>query len=439
LSLTNPTEWEKDFSFYLTEKELADTVEAVDPVLLHSGSKAVAGTWIGLSGLLGAALGAVTVSPAIREPTSFAVYIVIAALLLRGFYPLTVRLLGKGVGWLAMFAFFWAAMLGLSVVLTAGIDTRWIAYAATVGSGAFVGMMYGSFPPGNTRNHDAWMLAFLIAPVSAFAATYVLRHSGAPEALGVVVAAGGLAGVVLMGSMGALFVRLWDPAQGLIELGQIYLHNEAFAPQAVAHLDRAIAMDPTNAQAYTLRGIGFSLMNEPDRAAADWEKASLLAPKDAEPHVHRGLDAIRRGAFQQAIHSLGAALQKAPQHARAHCFLGVAWEREGDLKKAFEHYDRAVTLAPRDARVYCERSSAYRRQGNHAKALQDAERAVRLEDHLGLAFAVRGHALKMLERSGEAMDSFQEAIELGVEPSVHQDVLVAMEALQEYEEHEERG
>jgi Tfp pilus assembly protein PilF len=283
------------------------------------------------------------------------------------------------------------------------------------------------------------MLAFLIAPLSAFAATYLLRHSGPQETLGAIIGAGTLAGGVLMGTMGALFVRLWDPGQGLIELGQIYLHNEAFAQQAVDHLDRAIAMDPQNPRAYTLRGIGRSLMNEPELARADWEKASTLAPKDPEPHVHRGIDGLRRAALQDAIQSLEAALQKDPEHARAHCFLGVAHERQGDRQKAFEHYDRAVTLAPKDATVRCERSSAYLRHGEYHKALQDAERAARLEDHLGLAFAVRGQALKMLGRPHDAMESFQEAIDLGVEPSVHHDVLTAMETLVDVDDgHEER-
>ena len=437
MPLTNPTEWEKDFSFYLTEKELADTIAAQEPVLRHGGSKAAAGAWIGLSGLLGGTFGALTVSPAIRQPMTFATYLVIAVLLLRGFHPLTVRLLGRGVAWLAMFAFFWASLLGLSVMLCARIDTRWIAYAATAGAGAFVGMMYGAFPPGNTRNRDAWMLAFLIAPLSACAATYLVRHGVSQDTVGVAAGTGALAGGLLMSVMGALFVRLFDPAQGLAELGQLYLHNEAYASTAVVCLDRAIAMDPSEARFYTLRAIGLALMNEPARAAADWDKASALAPDDPEPHVHRAMDCIRRGALEDAIRSLESALTKAPDHPRAHCFLGVAWERQGDLKTAFEHYDRAVALAPQDARVFCERSRAFGRQGNHQKALRDAQRAVRLEDHLGRAYAAHGHALKMLGRSGEALESFREAIELGVEPSLHEEILRSMESVSEETEHEE--
>jgi hypothetical protein len=93
------------------------------------------------------AFGAGTISPGIRHPLTFAAYVTIAALLLRGLYLLTVGLLGKGVGWLAMFAFFWTSLLGLGVVLVAGIESRWMAYGLSIGGGAFIGMMYGAFPP----------------------------------------------------------------------------------------------------------------------------------------------------------------------------------------------------------------------------------------------------------------------------------------------------
>src|SRR5262245_16373918 len=130
----------------MSEEEVADQVSAIEP-LLETGSKAATAAWMAMAGTLGGAFGAVTTSPAIRRPLTFVAYVVIAALLLRGLYPLTVRLLGKGAGWLAMFAFFWTSLLGLGVVLVAGIESRWWAYGLSIAGGAFIGMMYGAFPP----------------------------------------------------------------------------------------------------------------------------------------------------------------------------------------------------------------------------------------------------------------------------------------------------
>jgi tetratricopeptide (TPR) repeat protein len=437
VALKDPTAWADDISFYMTEEDLAQTAAAREPLLLHGRSKAAAAAWMGLVGALGGAFGAVTVSPAIRHPIAFAAYVVVTALLLRGLYPLTVRVLGRAIAWIAMFAFFWAAWLGLCVLVAARIDSTWIGYGVSIGGGAFIGMMYGAFPPDSTRNQDAWMLAFLVAPVSAFLATYVLRHTGGLDTLGGAAGAGALCGALFTGSMGVLLMRLWDEAQGLAEMGQLYLHNDTFAPKAVAYLDRAIALSPDNARYYNLRAVALALLNEPERASADWDKASALAPQDPEPHVNRGMDRLRRGAVPEAIRAFQYALARNPEHGRAHCYLGAAWERQGDVTRAFEHYDRAVAAGRDDARIYCDRSAAHVRRGDYAKALEDADRAVHLEDHLGIAYAARGQALAMLGRTDEALDSFGEAIDLGLEPSVHQEVLRRVESLRSHAEDQE--
>jgi Flp pilus assembly protein TadD len=436
LALQDPTAWKDDLAFYMSEEDITGQVSVTEE-LLETGSKGATAAWVAMTGTLGGAFGAVTISPALRRPITFVVYVVIAALLLRGWHPLTVRLLGKGAAWLAMFAFFWTSLLGLGVVLVAGIDSRWWAYGLSVAGGAFIGMMYGSFPPDVARKDDPWMLAFLLAPLGAFTATYLLRHTGALGTIGGAAAGGALAAAMLMVPMSVLLVKLWDQAQSFADRGQLYLHNDTFAPQAVAYLDRAIALHPGNARYYNLRAVGLARMNETERAAADWEMASKLMPRDAEPYVQRGVDYLLRGALADAIRAFESALANDPNHARAHSYLGGAWEQQEDLAQAFEYYDRALKLAPDDAKVHCDRSFANFRRGDHAQALNDADRAVRLQRHLGIAHAARGQALLMLGRSDEAADTLQNAIELGLEPHVHEDVLRKLESL-DRGEHEER-
>jgi len=433
VAIQDPTAWKDDLSFYMSEDDVTGQVSAIEP-LLETGSRVATAASVAVIGTLGGAFGALTVSPAVRHPATFAVYVVIAALLLRGLYPLTVHFLGRGAGWLAMFAFFWTSLLGLGVALVVGIESRWLAYGLSVGVGAFIGMMYGAFPPEVAKKDDPWMLAFLFAPVGAVVATYVGRHSSSVSTVEGAAAAGAIAAGLLMAPMAVLLVRLWDEAQSLADLGQIFLHNDTFAPKAVAYLDRAIALDPQNARYHTLRAVALARTNELERAAADWEMASRLAPKDPEPHVQRGVDSLRRGALAAAIDAFESALLRDANHARAYAYLGAAWEQQGDLTRAFQHYDRAIAIAPDDAKVRCDRSFAYLRRGDHAHALKDADRAVRLQHHLGIAHAARGQALLMAGRSDEAVESLHEAIDHGLEPRVHQDVLRTLESLRSAED-----
>lgn len=435
MALKDPTAWKDDLAFYMSEEEVTGQVSVTEE-LLETGSKAATAVWIAVTGTLGGAFGAVTVAPGIRRPLAFVAYLAVATVVLRGLHPLTVRLLGKGTAWLAMFAFFWTALLGLGVVLVAGIESKRLAYGLSLLGGAFIGMMYGAFPPDVARKDDPWMLSFLFAPLGAFTATYVLRHSGAMGTVGGAAMAGAVAAAMLIVPMSVLLVKLWDQAQSLADLGQLYLHNDTFADRAVAYFDRAIALRQDNARYYNLRAVALARVNELERAAADWQRASTLAPHDPEPHVQRGVDFLRRGAIDEAVRAFEAALSRAPKHGRAHAYLGAAWERQGDLTRAFEYYDSAVSLARDDAKVWCDRSFAAFRRGDYAKALQDAERAVRLQSRLGIAHAALGQALLMLGRPDEAADVFHEAIDLGLEPHVNEDVLRKLESLESGDDEE---
>ena len=113
MGIKDPTAWKDDLTFYMTEEAVAGDIEAMEPLLLHGGSKSPPACGWRSSAPSVPPLARVLLSPEIRRPLTFLVFVIAAALLLRGFYPLTVRVLGKAVGWMSGFAFFWATMLGL--------------------------------------------------------------------------------------------------------------------------------------------------------------------------------------------------------------------------------------------------------------------------------------------------------------------------------------
>ena len=117
--MKDPTAWMDDLAFYMDDRSLAETAATIEPTLLYRGSKAAAGAWIGLTGIVGGAFGGVTLSPAIRQPLAFVAYLIAGALVVRGIHLLTVRFLGSAVGWLTGLAIFWTVLLGFSAVLGA--------------------------------------------------------------------------------------------------------------------------------------------------------------------------------------------------------------------------------------------------------------------------------------------------------------------------------
>ena len=431
MELKDPTAWMDDLDVYMDDDDIAGTAATIEPTLVFGGSKTLAGLWIGLAGILGGVLGGLTPSPGIRGLVPFIGYTVFALLLLRGLNPLTKRLFGTAIAWQSMLALFWGSLLAFFAVLGAGLQTRWIAYAVSVGSGAFVGLMYGSLTPGVTKREDTWLVTALpLAPLSAGIATYVLRHMPgmADTATGAAIA-GGLSGGLLLLPMGLLLGRIWDEAQGLGQMGLLYLHNENYAPKAVAYFDRALTIEPNNARYYDLRAIGWARMGEYDRASADWDKATSLSPANPDPHINRGLALLRRQQVTEAVRSFEIAVNKSPSSSKAHRHLAAAFEVEGNSERAFEHYDRAVAVAGNDPRAYADRGAAHLKRGNAEQALRDAEEAIAVAGDLAIAYVIQGDALAALGREHEAIKSYRDALEFGSEPSMEERALQGLEKL----------
>ncbi|HSA56824.1 MAG TPA: tetratricopeptide repeat protein [Gemmatimonadaceae bacterium] len=432
MALKDPTAWMQDLTVYMDDEELAGTAEAMEPNLVPGGTALTTSLWIALMGVVAGALGGVTLSPAIRgSALTFIAFIVGAAVLLRGFHPLSRRLLGRGAAWMASQAFFWAFLLALFAVLGAQRESSLWAYVLSVGLGFFVGMMNGSLTPGIVRSEDIWMsVSFPMGAVSAGVATWVLRNTPlAADTLAGAALGGAIAGGLYHGVMAVALARLWSEAHGLGQMGLLYLHNDNFAPKAVAYLDRALALSPRDARLHNLRGIAWSKMDEPERAAEDWRRAAELLPNDAEPHLNLGADCLRRGDLDGAIEALHAALAVDPKYPTAHSNLGAAHERKGELEPAIEHYSKAVELDPDYANAYSNRAFAYHRRGDHERALADSDRAIALNPRLPMAHVNRAHALAALGRTGEAADSYRDAIDLDPEPSVREESLRGLERL----------
>jgi Flp pilus assembly protein TadD len=432
MRLKDPTAWMEDLNVHMDDEELAGTASLMEQNLLVGVDRTKFTLWLPVVGIAAGAVGGVTVSPAIRTSAlAFIGYLVGAAILVRGFYPLTVKTFGKGAGWVAGHQFFWTFLLGLFTVLGARRESSIWAYVLSAGIGAFIGMMNGSFAPEVVRNEEAWVsVSFLAAPILAALVTYVLRHSpgvanGPTWAL--------VGGAAVAGSytiaMSITLHRAWDDGHALGRMGMLYLHNDNFAPKAMAYLDRAIAMSPNDAVLYNLRGVAWSKMDDPQRAEADWRKAAELAPRDHQLHVNIAADHLRHGNAEAAIASLQSAIALNPKDAKAYSNLGTAHDRRGDFDAAIEAYDKAIEIDRHYTNAYSNRSYAYFRKGDASRALEDAERAIALEMRFAMAHVNRAHALAALGRTDDAAQSYRTALDCDPAPTVRDEALRGLEAI----------
>ena len=117
---------------------------------------------------------------------------------------------------------------------------------------------------------------------------------------------------------------------------------------ALDEFNRAVALDPYNAQALYGRALVYQGNNEHDSAIADFGAASGLNPQKVEPLLGRAISYLAIGKVKEAAADLDEASEADPHNAQVWTARGQAYERLGDKTKAAASYTKAVSLRPRD-------------------------------------------------------------------------------------------
>jgi len=142
--------------------------------------------------------------------------------------------------------------------------------------------------------------------------------------------------------------------------------------ESLTALDRAIALEPANPEAYHNRGVIHEKRGDAAAAVRDYETALRFAP-DYEPS-RRALVRLRGSAAPAdepatPNEKLAAALVERAREAALH----------GDYAAAIQKLDEAERIAPRFARVAHYRSNVAYLMGDRAGAIAALRRAIELE------------------------------------------------------------
>jgi tetratricopeptide (TPR) repeat protein len=158
--------------------------------------------------------------------------------------------------------------------------------------------------------------------------------------------------------------------------GQGYLRQGPHSfPAAIAAFQHAIQLDSRYAAAY--RGLGETYLEnyisttdvESIRnAMASIDDAVNLDPTDAHSHVVRGRIYVRTGQYPRAVAEFQRALEIDPSNASARTELAGTHAAAGDSEKAEQIYREAVTVHPRYWSVYEDLGTFLYRQGRYAEA-----------------------------------------------------------------------
>jgi tetratricopeptide (TPR) repeat protein len=118
--------------------------------------------------------------------------------------------------------------------------------------------------------------------------------------------------------------------------------------EALAAFDRALDLDPYNAQAFYHRGLLYQTERQHPQAVADFTSANGLMPQWVDPLVGRAVSYLAMEKVREAASDLDEAVQADPQNGQAWVTRGLAYERLGDKAKAAGSFARALAIRPKD-------------------------------------------------------------------------------------------
>jgi Tfp pilus assembly protein PilF len=142
-------------------------------------------------------------------------------------------------------------------------------------------------------------------------------------------------------------------AKNISDAQEVAVHGRTLArsgktEEALAEFEKALALDPYNAQAVYGRGLIYQSEKQHEKAIEDFSSAHGLTPQRAEPLVARAVSYLALEKVKEAVTDLDEAVQADPNSATAWSYRGQAYERLGEKDKAKASYSRAIAIRPRN-------------------------------------------------------------------------------------------
>jgi lipoprotein NlpI len=113
--------------------------------------------------------------------------------------------------------------------------------------------------------------------------------------------------------------------------------------KAIELADKAIAANPKDARGYLLRGSGFEMLRQHDKAIADFTRCLERDPKLDVAYDHRGSEQFILGHIKESLEDFDKFLELQPKAAPAHWKRGIALyyaHRYADGRKQFKDGDK---------------------------------------------------------------------------------------------------
>ena len=204
-------------------------------------------------------------------------------------------------------------------------------------------------------------------------------------------------------------------------LSQVYAQKQQY-DQAIAEGERAIALDPNNADSYAFQANVLNFAGRPEEALRAVEQAMRLNPRYPPWYLFQLGWAYRlTGRYAEAIATLKELISRNPNFIYAHLELAVSYlgqwvsQQSPDaqtLEPAVAAVQRAVALNDSLHWNHIVLGYIYLSQQQYEQALAEMERAVALAPTEASSYAALAEVLSYMGRTEDALEAAAQALRL---------------------------
>ncbi len=203
---------------------------------------------------------------------------------------------------------------------------------------------------------------------------------------------------------------------------------------ALASYDKALALKPDYPEAHCNRANAYQEMHKFEAALAGYDRAIALRPNFADAYYSRGVTFQLLGRAEEALANYDRALGLRFEHGDLHYNRGRALRDLGRYHDAIASYDRALAFQPRNPEIHCNRGNVFSELGQHSTAIACYDRAIAIAP-AATYFHNRGNAQQKARDLEGAVTSYDKAIALeDKDPETHFNRAIALQKLGKHAE-----
>ena len=180
--------------------------------------------------------------------------------------------------------------------------------------------------------------------------------------------------------------------------------------EAIALLDKAVAVNRNSAAAYSNRGNVLEDLGRWEEALASYNRSISLRRDSVEAYNNRGNVLRRLNRWDEALANYQRAIALKADYAEAHYGLGCVLRELGRGDEALATFERALELRPDFAEAHFGRGNALRDLERWDDSLASYASALALRPDYAEANINRALVLQDLKRWDEALASFHRVI-----------------------------